>query len=421
MNNHKLLGIDNIDPYHLSGSTDLYRIEPPPMLIDGVLPRGSATGLTAVPGCGKTWLALEMMRAVATGGKFLNKYRAEQAGVLFVGSDASIYDYAQQWRRLTVKEWAELNPDDTTPAEYENPLDANVRFLIQSDFTFDSLDHTKRIISTAKKFEWGPLVQRDEYDWEHGQYAPSIRREMGFGLIIYDTYSKMTMANQNDNSEVENTFRNIRLIGEETGAAQILLHHNANPTEYNDGENWRGATSAAGALDNRIQLVTSKTDKYLITVKYKKFRGITPEPFNYAMNVDDENEATLIWTEEPSEGAKFDDGLVGDAVIFLNKSPGTQYTLKQIANALWTTGDHNIIFGNDIKKFQSALRRKLNNEIRTHRPRVVIEGGKGTNRLAFYGGVKQHDNIGTSGASSDVTEETQSEGSVHSGVGTAGI
>lgn len=354
----RLVGLDNVEPYKLNTSTGLYSIEPPPMLIDPIIPKGTITALTSAPGVGKTWFAFEMARAVLTGGRHVGAFPAEEGSVLYVGSDASEADYAQQWRRLTTQQWTTYipTPDEIAAGIYHpNPFDTNIRFLLQSSFMIDNLDAVRKLLVTSRKFEWGE-------DSRH------------FRLIIFDTYSKLTRGNQNDNTITEEAFRNMRLICEYTGASILILHHNGKIGEFNDGEDWRGASSATGAFDNHIQLNQSKKEKYIIEAKFKKFRGITPATFFYEMEVGGEptSPASLTIVEQTEEKT----GTLSDAVTedilgwMQTAARGQQVSVNQIAAGLLPIMGS--IAGTE-KKLRSIVYNRLATELQKVKPRVVKE------------------------------------------------
>jgi hypothetical protein len=271
---HPLLaGIENVRPYKLMTSEALYAVKPPAMQIADFLTVGGIMGITSYPGVGKTWLAMEVARAVSGGVPFLGR-KTIRGGVLFIGSDSSLDDYARQWTRLT----------KFTSVDYEP-----VRFLVQSPFMFEDRDEIRKLIATHRAFEWGETTI--------GKSGPE--REHGFHVIVFDTLSRLTRANQNDNNEMEEVFRNIRMLTEATNCAVIVLHHNSKKSEFNDGADWRGAMSQIGALDSWVQLVPHRTKKHLVGVQFKKFRGITPADFSYTMNVDEVEQASIVASEEP--------------------------------------------------------------------------------------------------------------------------
>ena len=308
-----LVGIENVRPYRTVTGESLYLIRPPAMQIENFLPVGGVMGLTSYPGVGKTWLAMEIARAVASGTPFLGRNTAQRGGVLFVGSDSSLEDYARQWTRLT-----QATPD---AAEVYEP----VRFLVQSTFMFEDRDEIRKLIATHRKFEWGETHITDD----------GPERESGFHVIVFDTLSRLTRANQNDNTEMEEVFRNIRMLAEATNAAIILLHHNSKKSEFNDGADWRGAMSQIGALDSWVQLTPHPTKKHLIGVQYKKFRGITPADFAYTMNVDDPKQATLVASDEPvTRGQRLTSDTSAKAILDHVKAHPGQRAIE-IENALY--------------------------------------------------------------------------------------
>jgi hypothetical protein len=387
----RLVGIENVEPYPLFVSDDLYLLPAPTFIIEDFLPEGTISGVTSYPGVGKTWLAFEMARAIATGGRFLDHFPAHEGAVLFVGSDASIYDYARQWRRLTMEEFQQLQPDASSPLEYENPLKANMRFLVQSDFLFESGDAIRRLAQTIKKFDWGPL--HEVYDEATGEI--DMEKNHGFSLVIFDTLSKLTRVDQNSNTEMEEVFRNIRFLSEYTRASILLLHHNAKATEFKSGEDWRGAIAQIAALDNWYQLAPTRADKDTIRLKVKRFRGLTPPDFHYKMSVNigepgEEPPASLAVIADPQE-LVVTDGIAEMVVELLNTPEflGKWWTLRQLTDRLYPQFAD--LFMNDRAKFDGRVRNRLKSEMRKTNPTVRMSGGgtRGTPATFSAGLMKQ--------------------------------
>ena len=365
----RLIGLKDVKPYKLKEGIDLYGLEPPPMLVEEILPKQTITGVSSFPGVGKTWFAMELARAVSTGTRFLNKFQSEQGSILFVGSDASIHDYARQWRKLTVNQWSSLSPDEESPEDYRNPLDTNIKFLIGSDFMLDDLNAIRSLIRTSQVFEWGELIQTDF----------GVFQQSGFSLIIFDTLSKLTRAKQEDNTAMEDVFRNIRLVSEQTKAGIVILHHNSYKNEFNDGERWRGAGAQVGALDNWFQINDEKNYKI---VKTKKFRGITPEPFTYSQVIDEETAKLEITDREQVNGVFL--GVQTGILEFLQKTPGGWFTVKQIAVATWE--DNKVLFP-DFEPYSSCIRKRLNFMLDETPPVIRKTGGGKRSVRAEYSAV----------------------------------
>jgi len=304
-------------PLKVKKAEALYDVPPVRMLIEGFIPRGMIVGLTSYPGTGKTWLAMEAARAVATGTPFLGKYPVKHARgrVLLVLGDASEADYGRQWRRLTKDDYFKQVIDSTPEApetadvdvdedgnaypvfvhgdgarqiEVINPYDG-IDYLAHSGFLFEEQKDVLALIATNKR---AAAEREGEHLKEGGSPVDFNPTVTGYDLIVFDTLSALTRANQNDNSEMEVVFRNIRFIGEQTGAAILLLHHNAKPKEGSAGDDWRGAMAQIGALDCWFQL-SGKVKTTARTLSPKKFRGITPEPIRFQLEVNDPGYARL--------------------------------------------------------------------------------------------------------------------------------
>src|SRR5205823_4825426 len=131
------------------------------------------------------------------------------------------------------------------------------------------------------------MAHERAYEQDPEDESPS----RGFDLIIFDTLSKLTALDQNNNSSMEVVFTNIRHIAEITGATIQLLHHNSKGGERNDGTDWRGAMSQIGALDRWFQLAKGRGQERSLYAK--KFRGITPAPIRFTLDVENPGYARL--------------------------------------------------------------------------------------------------------------------------------
>ena len=343
------------ETYQLQTPESLQSLPEPKMLIENFLPVNSVVGVTAAPGVGKTWLMMELMRSACVG-KFLGEFKwtLDLPRILFVGSDASMYDYARQWRRIYAEQRALEDKIDAANlwkapegVHDSRPADLQIDFLLQSSFMLDDLGEVLRLIKTAETryipgeyhttvHDVAYSVGEDEWEVEQEQDIQVIREERrGWNVIVFDTLSRLTRANQNDNTEMENVFRNIRFIAEQTGATCILLHHNSKKSEHNGGEDWRGAVAQIGALDCWLQLRPTKNNKYIISAEFKKFRGLTPEPFLYHMNVNTAGPASLQHVQNKTGRTVNYDLMTQHLYEFISASD-TPVSRKEIADGIWT-------------------------------------------------------------------------------------
>jgi hypothetical protein len=272
------------------------------MLIETILPQGGITGLTANPGVGKTWLALEMARAVATGGLFLGKFPAREGSVVLVGQDASVYDYGRQMRKLLKEEYDAYETFRANEPAAFNPLQSHIHPIIQPGIRLERKEDVERLITTVDSIEHEDLGNDRwmEFDPQTGEEVVHVveQHTTGADLIILDTLSSMKDAPENDNTEMERCFRNLRALSDQTGAGVLVIHHNSHATKEFGDERWRGASSQWGALDNWYHLRPSGGDK--IKVIPKKMRGLKPDVFSYTMDID-ESTAKLTFVEPDPE------------------------------------------------------------------------------------------------------------------------
>jgi hypothetical protein len=370
--------VDQSTPYQLLGSRSLYEAPPVQYLIEGLFPLNSVIGLTGFPGTGKTWYAMEAMRTVATRKNFLGKFPTKQAPVLFVGADSSYLDYARQWRRLTQGDWEDYQDDIEAGEIHENPLDTMVNFMFTDEqtFNFDEPDLIARLIATSRQVIRPQVI--GSYQSEEGD-----TEEEHYGLIVFDCLSKLTAAPENDNSANQQVFRNVRQIAEATGATILLLHHNTSPNEYSDGKGWRGGGKSGAAvqsLDAHLHL----TKRSLDTVQFEacKFRGLTPDPFVFKLDVHTEEVAELLWTDEKAGTVEeVESSLIEDMVTVI-KGQGSPATLDEIADALAKMPGYQG-FEKD-----TSVRRFLDNRIKTicgmPKPKIVRLAARRGKRVLYF-------------------------------------
>lgn len=287
------------NPYHVIGLKALLSMPEPPMLIDSILPRQGITGLASKPGLGKTFLCLEMARAVVTGGMCLGQFKAKVGAVLFIGQDQSILEYARQLRKTILTEYEQQKldyPDEVNDFEdrlfFIAPAAAGDRRV-----WVDDREDTDDIITAANNIthsDSGEPYVEYIYDPVSGGFTqvPFDSSTRGVALIVVDTLSASHGSDENSNTEMNEIFRNVRKIAEQTRAAVVLTHHLTKST----GE-FRGAGAQEGALDNLIELHGKPGDT---TIKFvvKKFRGIRHPDFEYQMEVD-EKSAKLTYGLKP--------------------------------------------------------------------------------------------------------------------------
>ena len=367
--------VDAAEPYAVASTKMLYNAPPVEFLIAGILPTHAICGLTGAPGTGKTWLAMEAMRAVITGTKFLGQFDTQQGPALYVGADASFLDYAQQWYRLTheVYESYTQHEDDGTVVRLQNPFDLYADFLLQSDFNLDDPEKVGKLIKTSARVERPSYYEEvmTETGWEQVE-----REGRHYRLIVYDTLTKLTRSPENDSIGRDVVFEHLRDVAEATGATLLVLHHPPLVSEFRSGEEWRGAGSQFGALDAHFHILRDNGREDVIQFKVKKFRGITPKPFLYNMDVfnPETMAATLTYMESGKAAVDFDNELVDAMLAHLDKVKKPQ-SIADFAIHLMAQEKFNDTYEN-VAKMKNRLANFLKKE--TAKPdarfRLVVAG-----------------------------------------------
>lgn len=95
----------------------------PDWLVDDLMSPGGLMRIEGLEGTHKTWLALELVRAVATGQRFAGCFATRGAGVLAVLPEAHAEDLRDRWRRL-------IRRDLESPhrQSFEQAIEQRVRF-----------------------------------------------------------------------------------------------------------------------------------------------------------------------------------------------------------------------------------------------------------------------------------------------------
>src|SRR3989304_9843356 len=114
----------------------------PPMLIEGLVPRRGLVMFSADPYVGKTFLALEAARAVASHPPFLGRFQAWGGKVLFVEEDSPAWDLGKQFIKLAGAQNREARArllGQTTPGcPMPTALEDNLSFLFNQTVSLDT-------------------------------------------------------------------------------------------------------------------------------------------------------------------------------------------------------------------------------------------------------------------------------------------
>ena len=201
---------------------ELHSVEPPPWLVEDMLPLRSVNMLFGESNIGKTFVALDMAAHIAIGKPWLG-HDVEESDVLYIASEGDPGNLG-----LRMQAWRDFH-------EIEFP----VPLLFYTD-----------VVS----------LQKDARDLIDGAVARGLRPR----LVIVDTLSMALDDNENDNQVMNDLIKSLRSVqtyidtdGNEQELAWLLVHH----VGWGDNGRPRGGSSMPAGLDfvMGIKPLTEKT------------------------------------------------------------------------------------------------------------------------------------------------------------------
>lgn len=190
------------------GALSKHPFPPQVWVIDRLIAEETITVLSGAPTSNKTWLTLEMAKAVATGQPFLGHFETTQGGVLIVNEEDNIRYLKERCELLGI-------------------TDLPIKLISQSNFRVDD--------PTCRNFVLNQLNAEP------------------YKLLIFDSLRRINALDENDS-------RNSKLIFEQlqeftkAGVSVIVTHHHRKEgrTAIDLSQSMRGSSDILAAVDGHI-------------------------------------------------------------------------------------------------------------------------------------------------------------------------
>lgn len=206
----------------------------PPLrwLVEGLLPVGGMCELHGAPGCGKSFLALDVAFSVATGRSFFGR-SVQQGAVVYVAGEGV------SGLNNRVEAWLAARGLTRTDASALHVIDEPIEL-----FDGDAADQLRDLFDAVG-------------------VMPS--------LIVFDTLARCFSGDENSSRDMGRAISALDRIRTESGAAVLLLHHTRK-----DGSTERGSNALRGGVDVMLGLQETTTDLRLTCEKIKDGPAFKP-------------------------------------------------------------------------------------------------------------------------------------------------
>lgn len=285
-------------PYRAVTARELRTLVVPPRewIITNILPRGLQSAIVAQSGTGKTWLMLDLARALATGGLWAGKYHARKSIVGILDLEGDYTGLKERWLQL---EGGHGQLSD----------DAAGRIFFLSDIGgVNVLDK-----DTAKCIQTSITT-----------YAIEV--------LFVDTLSRTHNLDENS-ADMRLVMIELERIARDTGCTVILAHH----AGKDSARGGRGSSTIKDALQHMIELTAIERDGEVIGAKVALTKAKSAPLIKHMCTIHIEPLAVgagvrIAYDDEVPKTGRPDKG--GDIEDYLRTHIGAPRIRTQIVNQL---------------------------------------------------------------------------------------
>ncbi len=257
-----------------SEARELARVKParPVFVIDKLLPEGGTMMIAAAPKVGKSGIALNVARAVATGEAFLGEFNVRKGRAVYIQTEIPAWAMAE-------------------------------RLKLTGELPEGMLIHSPGKMKLNLWEEDGYQKRRETGNRERVAALIEALRAQAASLVIFDPLRHFHSLNEINVDHVAHLFEVFRAIGRAVPCGVMIVHHHRktarSQVEYEGAEDMAGS----GALFGEADSIVSIYRKIRISDNTRRFKMIfdlrhaeTPEPMElFRMSGDN----AMVWTAEP--------------------------------------------------------------------------------------------------------------------------
>lgn len=226
----------------------IQQTELPPLVYDlyPILPHPGLMMLFAATGVGKTYYALNLAMAIASGGRFLAYQAQIPKRVIYIDGEMSLHNMQERLRGMN--------------GHYPELIDENF-------FTILSADNLAK-----QKNQRLPKISEETAQQSYERYFKEMQAE----VVVFDNLSTLAAIEENSATEwqvIQDWFCHLRAIG----ISVICVHHTGK-----NKDSYRGSSRMLDIMNTAILLKHDENvqdqpllGKYRFTVEYEKHRDFT--------------------------------------------------------------------------------------------------------------------------------------------------
>ena len=222
--------------------TELLATPPPPpnYLLDSLWRAGEHAVLSAPRAVGKSWAALQLAVAVATGGDFLGFHVPAPHRVLYVSTELTDGALHGRFSQLEVPGHAL----------------GRIHVYAQGDLRLRTTSIQEHFRKASSGTGHGKADEPTGYSKRYSlaELEPAgvmelMIEETGAEVVIIDPWAAFLDGNESDNSEVARACEILSDVGRRFGVSFVMVHHHGKATDKRSGDQHDGARGASRLMD----------------------------------------------------------------------------------------------------------------------------------------------------------------------------
>ncbi len=204
------------------------KIEAKNFIIPG-FPQGVVGALVASGGVGKSFYTLQLCVNIALG-----KDKHKQGKILYLPAEDPQDEIFSHIQAINMS-------FDLSPAEIE---EVKKRFFI-----IKCLGYNVNLLNSQEKFGQDIVTMCESLE----KYGDDEKAHGKISLIIYDTFRRFHLGNENDAAEMSKMLSALERVTEKTGAACLFLHHTNKTSGLNSAVSAQQASRGSSVLVDNIR------------------------------------------------------------------------------------------------------------------------------------------------------------------------